>query len=64
MLKNIEKAQNKGVEINPQFLKPELYSFQIPPPIMKGLGLLAPGERRHHNVSKKRSNSRATSVKR
>ena len=27
MLKNIEKTKEKGLEINPEFLKPELYSF-------------------------------------
>jgi len=45
MLKNIEKSFEKGLEIQPQFLKPDLYSFQIPPHILKGLGLLAPGEK-------------------
>ena len=45
MLKNIEKTKEKGLEINPEYLKPELYSFQIPPHILKGLGLLAPGEK-------------------
>lgn len=43
MLKNIEKMRQKEVDINPDFLKPELYSFQIPPHILKGLNLLAPG---------------------
>ena len=27
MLKNIEKQQSKGLEINPKFLRPDLYSF-------------------------------------
>lgn len=45
MLKNIEKSKEKGIEIQPQYLKPDLYSFQIPPHILKGLGLLAPGEK-------------------
>lgn len=45
MLKNIEKMRQKELQINPEFLKPDLYSFQIPPHILKGLGLLAPGEK-------------------
>lgn len=55
MLKNIEKSKEKGLEIEPQYLKPELYSFQIPSHILKGLGLLAPGEKPH-----KRGASRMT----
>ena len=47
MLKNIEKTKEKGLPISPEFLKPELYSFHIPPHILKGLGLLAPGEKPH-----------------
>ena len=47
MLKNIEKTKKKGLPISPEFLKPELYSFHIPPHILKGLGLLAPGEKPH-----------------
>jgi len=46
--------RQKELHINPEFLKPELYSFQIPPHILKGLGLLAPGEK------KRRGNSRAS----
>lgn len=53
MLKNIEKMRHKEVDINPAFLKPELYSFQIPPQILKGLNLLAPGQK----PSKLRANS-------
>lgn len=45
MLKNIEKMRHKEVDMNPEFLKPELYSFQIPPHILKGLNLLAPGQK-------------------
>jgi hypothetical protein len=45
MLKNIEKSKEKGLEIVPHFLKPDLYSFQIPSHILKGLNLLAPGEK-------------------
>lgn len=44
MLKNIEKNKEKGIWINPEYLKPELYSFQIPNSIVKGLGLKAPGD--------------------
>ena len=47
MLKNIEKTKEKGLPISPEFLKPELYSFHIPSHILKGLGLLAPGEKPH-----------------
>jgi len=44
MLKNIERLRAKGTSINQEWLVPELYSYQIPPAILKGLGLLAPGE--------------------
>ena len=54
MLKNIEKPKEKGLAIRPEFLKPDLYSFQIPPHILKGLGLLAPGEK----PSRRRNGSR------
>ena len=39
MLKNIEKQQSKGLEINRKFLHPVLYSFGIPMIITKELGL-------------------------
>lgn len=45
MLKNIEKVKEQGLQINPEFLKPDLYSFHIPQHILKGLGLVAPGDR-------------------
>lgn len=56
MLKNIEKQQSKGLEINPKYLHPELYSFGIPMAITKGLGL------RHVNEKKKRK-SRSPAAK-
>ena len=66
MLKNIEKTKEKGLPINPEFLKPELYSFHIPPHILKGLGLLAPGEKppkRQASVSRaSKRTSMATSM--
>lgn len=44
MLKNIERMKAKGTSIQPEWLVPDLYSFQIPPAILKGLGLRSPGE--------------------
>ena len=67
MLKNIEKVRQKGLQVNPEFLKPELYSFQIPPHILKGLGLLAPGEkpskRGASRISKHSSEMRSRTAK-
>ena len=57
MLKNIEKQQSKGLEVNPKFLHPELYSFGIPMAITKSLGI------RHVN-EKKRKKSRSPTSKR
>ena len=51
MLKNIEKQQSKGLDINPKFIRPELYSFQIPMAFTRGLGL------RHANEKKRKSRS-------
>ena len=51
MLKNIEKQQSKGLEINRKYLHPHLYSFGIPMSITKGLGL------RHINEKKRKSRS-------
>ena len=44
MLKNIEKLKIKGIAIKKEFLVPELYSFKVPPAILKQLKLRAPGE--------------------
>ena len=55
MLKNIEKAKEKGIEINQSHLRPELYGFDIPAEILKGLKLPGPGE-------KARAGSRARSM--
>lgn len=44
MLKNIEKIRAKGLTIKKELLVPELYSYQIPPAILKGLGLRIPEE--------------------
>jgi len=55
MLKNIEKLRSKGLSIKKELLMPELYSYQIPPAILKGLGLKGPDE------TKRRSKSRASS---
>ena len=59
MLKNIEKMRQKELDINPEFLKPELYSYNIPRHILKGLGLMAPGEkpRRAGSRASKRLNT-------
>mmetsp|Transcript_24492 Transcript_24492/g.30529 ORF Transcript_24492/g.30529 Transcript_24492/m.30529 type:complete len:108 (+) Transcript_24492:761-1084(+) len=59
MLKNIEKMRQKDLDINPDFLKPELYSYNIPRHILKGLGLMAPGEkpRRGNSRASKRMNA-------
>jgi hypothetical protein len=59
MLKNIERLRARGTSINPEWLIPELYSFQIPPAVLKGLGLLAPGE-----VPKKRLRAKSKQDKR
>lgn len=45
MLKNIEICRTKGITIKKEFLKPELYAFQIPPAILKGLNLRNIGEK-------------------
>lgn len=42
MLKNIEIMKAKGFSIKKEWLVPELYSFQIPPAILKGLGFKDP----------------------
>ena len=39
MLKNIEKQQSKGLEVNQKYLHPHLYSFGIPMGITKALGI-------------------------
>ena len=57
MLRNIEKQQSKGLEINGKFLHPELYSFGIPMSITKGLGL------RHVDEKPRRKKSRSPSAK-
>ena len=44
MLKNIESMRAKGITIKKEWLIPDLYSFQIPPGILKGLHLKCPGE--------------------
>ncbi len=54
MLKNIEKIRARGLTIKKELLVPELYSYQIPPAILKGLGLRIPEET-------SRSKSRASS---
>lgn len=54
MLKNIERLRAKGTSINPEWLVPDLYSFQIPPAVLKSLGLLSPGE-----MPKKRRSSKS-----
>ena len=60
MLKNIEKVKEKGIPIRPEFLRPDLYSFQIPLHILKGLGLPIPGERLRRNAS--RTSKRSTLI--
>lgn len=44
MLKNIEVMRAKGITIRKEWLVIDLYSFQIPPSILKGLALKCPGE--------------------
>ena len=44
MLKNIEKMRANGHSIKKELLVPELYSYRIPPAILKGLGLKGPEE--------------------
>jgi len=57
MLKNIEKQQSKGLEINRKFLHPVLYSFGIPMAITLELGL-------RHQLEKRKKKSRSPTVKR
>jgi hypothetical protein len=45
MLKNIENMRARGLTIKKEWLKPELYAYQIPPAILKGLGLRNVGEK-------------------
>ena len=52
MLKNIEKVKEKGLQVNPEFLKPDLYSFQIPTHILRGLGLVDPREKSRRGASR------------
>jgi hypothetical protein len=59
MLKNIEKMRAKGLTIKKEWLQPELYAFQIPPAILKGLGLRNIGEK----ASKRRSRTISTAKK-
>jgi len=42
MIKNIEKLRAKGLSIKKDLLNPELYAYQIPPAILKSLGLRLP----------------------
>lgn len=44
-LKNIERMRAKGVGIKKDWIVPELYSYRVPPAILKTLALRAPGER-------------------
>ena len=55
MLKNIERLRERELDINPNHLKPELYSYGIPASILKGLNLLRPGEKRSRLSSRARS---------
>ena len=61
MLKNIEKLKEKGIEINQNHLKPELYSYEIPGYILKGLKLLRPGEKLR-SPSKARTMARSSTM--
>ncbi len=51
MLKNIDKLRNKGLNINKEWLVPELYSFEIKPSILKSLGLKSPDKTKQGNKS-------------
>ena len=62
MLKNIEKVKQKGIEINPNHLKPELYSYDIPAYILKALKLPRPGEKMIRPGSRARSTANTKSV--
>lgn len=44
MLKNIEKMRSLGIPIKKDWLVLELYSYGIPPAILKGLALKCPNE--------------------
>ena len=58
MLKNIERQISKGLEINPKYLHPHLYSFGIPMNITKGLGLRHVSEKmKKTSTPNKRQNS-------
>lgn len=43
-LKNIERMRVKGKVIRKEWLVPELYGFQVPLAVLKGLALSAPFE--------------------
>ena len=68
MLKNIEKNQARGIEINQSYLKPELYSYDIPSYILKRLKLPRPGEKPSRPPTKSRgrfsTQGRATTTNR
>lgn len=44
MLKNIERMQARGQKPKQEYINHELYSFGIPPAILKQLRLKVPGE--------------------
>jgi hypothetical protein len=44
LLKNIEKQRTSGIPIKKIYLIPEIYSYKVPPAILKKLCLRAPGE--------------------
>jgi len=54
MLKNIEKMRDRGLEIKKKWLVPEIYAYEIPLLILKGLGLRSIGEKERSPTSPER----------
>ena len=54
MLKNIEKMRDRGLEIQKKWLVPEIYAYEIPLLILKGLGLMSIGEKERSPTSPER----------
>jgi hypothetical protein len=60
MLKNIEQMRDRGLTIQQRWLVPEIYAFDIPFVILKGLGLKSIGEKEQASMSPKRKSCSPT----
>ena len=63
MLKNIEKMRDRGLEIQKKWLVPEIYAYEIPLIILKGLGLRSTGEKERSPTSSERKSREKTRYK-